>query len=374
MPKDYEYWKKQFDSEELKEFNADNKETLWLKVKSIVRREYLNRFIADNNIELESTRLNPQFKELYDKLAENTEESHELLNNFIASQNNSELEKLNTDDLIQELYKVETFKWGADNQNDLGKYLVKKYIKNNSSYDYLVSQMDTGVLGTVHDYLVCSWYNHWSSILIEHIFKSHKIVLPTVGQIKSVDFFMNEIPFDLKVTYLPTNFIEYERKKANLKPELTALKQAARAEHIQFNNNDSKLNLYYSLTERLKDKGGSALQAVTDIRDFRLQLISRVKNDPLLLARNLYENQSDFRFGAENRIFLILIDKTAFDLSWKLKRNIDLLKPVIHSYLDSFASKPIENLKLKFHKKGDSAKYPKKYEVLTDVIIAEKSN
>lgn len=230
--------------------------------------------------------------------------------------------------------------------------------------------METGVLGTVQDYLICSWYNHWSSILIEYMFKSHEVVLPTVGQIKSVDFFMNEIPFDLKMTYLPTNFIECERKKAKLRPEMTALKQAARAASIQFNNDDS--NLYYSLTERLKDKGGDAAQAVADIQNFRIQLIDRVKADPLLLARNLYENQGDFRFGAENRIFLILIDRTNFDQSWKLKRNVDLLQPAIYNYLDSFADKSIEDLKLEFYKRGDSAKYPNKYEVLTDVIIAEK--
>ena len=151
---------------------------------------------------------------------------------------------------------------------------------------------------------------------------------------------------------------------------MTALKQAARAASIQFNNDDS--NLYYSLTERLKDKGGDAAQAVADIQNFRIQLIDRVKADPLLLARNLYENQGDFRFGAENRIFLILIDRTNFDQSWKLKRNVDLLQPAIYNYLDSFADKSIEDLKLEFYKRGDSAKYPKKYEVLTDVIIAEK--
>ena len=161
---------------------------------------------------------------------------------------------------------METFKWGADNQNDLGKYLVKKYIKDNASYDYLMEQMDTGVLGSVQDYLICSWYNHWSSILIEHFFKSHDIVLPTVGKIKSVDFFMNEIPFDLKVTYLPTNFIEFERKQSDLKPELTVLKQAARSAGIKFKNDDS--NLYYSLNERLRDKGGDAAKAVAKFASF----------------------------------------------------------------------------------------------------------
>lgn len=85
-------------------------------------------------------------------------------------------------------------------------------------------------------------------------------------------------------------------------------------------------------------------------------------------------SQSDFRFGAENRIFLILIDRTDFDQSWKLKRNVDLLQPVIHNYLDSFTDKSIDDLKLEFYRKGHSVKFPKKYEVLTDVIVAEKDN
>lgn len=71
MPKNFDYWKKQHDSEELKEFNSDRLGTLWLKVKSIVRREYINQFCQDNDIELESTRLNAQFKELYNILSEN---------------------------------------------------------------------------------------------------------------------------------------------------------------------------------------------------------------------------------------------------------------------------------------------------------------
>jgi hypothetical protein len=372
MPKDFNYWKKHHDSDELKEFNTDKLGTLWLKIKSIVRREYINKFIDANEIVLNSTGLNGQFIELYRELSKSINNSHNILNAFIRNENIEALNSLDTDSLVQELYKVDTFKWGADNQNDLGKFLVKKYVKDNKSYDYLLQQMESGVIGTVQDYLICSWYNHWSSILIEHLFKTHEVVLPTVGQIKSVDFFINEIPFDLKVTYLPTNFIEHERKVAGLRPELTYLKQAARTANIKFGNNDS--NLYYSLTSRLKDKGGDSIKAVNEIRDFRLDLIDKVKNDPLLLAKNLYENQSDFRFGAENRMFLILIDKTEFDNSWQLKRNVDLLKPNIHSYLDSFREKNVDDLKLEFYKKGDSTRFPKKYEVMTDVIIIEKDN
>jgi len=371
MPKDFNYWKKQHDSNEFKEFNNDDLGTLWLKVKSIVRRRIIDEFIAKESIELTSSRLNDQFKELFAKLSTNSTNSHIILNNYIYEKNASVLGNLDIDNLVNELYKVDNFKWGADNQNDLGKYLVKKYVKDNNSYDFLLGQMENGVMRTVQDYLICSWYNHWSSILIEHIFKTHNIILPTVGQIKSVDFFMNNIPFDLKVTYLPTNFIKDERKNKGLRPELTVLKQAARNVGIHFNNDDS--NLYYVLSERLKDDGTQeALDCLKSIKDFRIQLLQEVKANPLYLAKNLYEKQSEFRFGAENRIFLILVDTEIFEDSWKLKRNFDLLKPGIHSYLDAFANKRKEDLKLEFYQEGDANRFPKKYEVLTDVIVIEK--
>lgn len=371
MPKNFEYWKKQHDSNELNEFNNDLTGLLWLKIKSIVRRGIIDEFISENNIELHQTKLVEQFKELYSFLISDLKTSHQFLNNYISKKNSMLLAELNEQSLVNELYKVDTFKWGADNQNDLGKYLVKKYIKDNQSYDFLLRQMDDGILKTVQDYLVCSWYNHWTSILIEHMFKTHNAVLPTVGQIKSVDFFINEIPFDLKVTYLPANFIEDQRKASGLRPELTFLKQKAREVGIKFNNSDT--NLYYSLSERLKDKGTQeALSALYELKDFRIDLINKVKENPKLLAQNLYEKQSDFRFGAENRIFLILVDKSNFEESWKLKRNIELLKPEIHSYLDSFGNKSIADFKLTFYKEGKPEKYAKRYEVLSDVLVIEK--
>lgn len=370
MPKDFEYWSDLFGRQELKEFSVDRSGLLWLKLKSIVRREHIDLFCQSNGIDLTGTGLGAQFKELYAILANQLDKSHTALNSFIVAQNAKGLHQLDTDSLTRELYKVDTFRWGADNQNDLGKYLVKKYIKDNSSYDFLVGQMESGILGIVHDYLVCSWYNHWSSILIEHLFKSHRAVLPTVGQVKSVDFFIEEIPFDLKVTYLPENFVVSERKSAGLRPEITVLKRAAREAKVSFENSDA--NLYYSLSERLRDKGGEAAKVVQDIREFRYGLVDRIKKEPLLLARNLYENQGDFRFGAENRVFLILIDRMDFSQSWKLKRNVDLLQPAIHEYLDSFKHKSPDDLKLEFYKEGDPNKHPYKYQVLTDVIVIEK--
>jgi hypothetical protein len=74
------------------------------------------------------------------------------------------------------------------------------------------------------------------------------------------------------------------------------------------------------------------------------------------------------RFGAENRLFLVLADTNNFTDSWKLKRNIDLLKPSINSYLNAFKNKNVEELKLTFSFKNKS----NPFNVLTDIIFIVK--
>jgi hypothetical protein len=106
----------------------------------------------------------------------------------------------------------------------------------------------------VRGYVLNSWYNHWSSILIEHIFKSHKKVLPTVGQIKNVDFFINNVPFDLKVTYFPSEYLKLKRKEKGFPVELTYLKSKAKELNIVFDKSANASDIYYEITEKMKDK------------------------------------------------------------------------------------------------------------------------
>ncbi|NEP41236.1 MAG: hypothetical protein F6K35_19205 [Okeania sp. SIO2H7] len=371
MPKDFNYWKKLHDRDTLQEFNYDRQGLLWLKIKSITRRGIISEFATSFNYQLSETSLNKQFVELFNILSSDIEKSHQHLDEYMATKNGETLKKLNVDELVNELYKLKYFDWGGDYQNSLDKYLVSKYVKANKSYNWLNSKLDKEIAEAVRGYVLCSWYNHWSSVLIEHLFKSHELVIPTVGQIKNVDFFILDIPFDLKVTYLPVNFIEKQRKLAGLRPELTFLKQRAREIGIYFQRGDK--NLYYQLTEKMKDKADSlCLLTLKELKDFRLNLINNVKDNPRLLAKNLYEEQGEMRFGAENRIFLVLVDKSDFDSSWKLKRNMELLKPKIDKYINSLKLRSIEKLKLSFYKKGNSQQFPTKYEVLTDVLVIEK--
>lgn len=48
------------------------------------------------------------------------------------------------------------------------------------------------------------------------------------------------------------------------------------------------------------------------------------------------EQQGEMHFDASNRLFLVLVDASDFDNSWKLKRNMDLLEPSITDYLKTF--------------------------------------
>ena len=93
-------------------------------------------------------------------------------------------------------------------------------------------------------------------------------------------------------------------------------------------------------------------QAANDVLDTtknrRQEILSYALDNPKELSKWLYENQGDMRFGAENRLFLVLIDNDNWDNSWSLKRNINLLRPKIMGYLDSFSSENIEDMKIEF--------------------------
>lgn len=367
--KSFDEWKKQYESGSLEPFTADEQGFLWLKLKSIFRKQLLVEFTTGNQINLAEKTLNRQFAELYDLLSQNPIQSHQLLNDYINSKNQKILAELDTQKLISELYKLKVFDWGGDHHNSLDNYLVSHYVKSLQSYDLLVAKFEQEINRVVQGYVLNSWYNHWSSVLIEHIFKAHPSVLPAIGQIKYVDFFLGAIPFDLKVTYLPAEYIKAKRKEFGWPVELTYLKAKARALDIDYDKNAKESDIYYELVEKLKDKGSSeSLSVIEQLRKEKLQILAQAQQNPRIVANWLYENQGEMRFGSENRIFLVLVDTQDFSGSWKLKRNIDLLKPTINNYLDEFSKKNISDLTIKFRYKGK----PQLFTALADVIFIVK--
>jgi hypothetical protein len=184
LKKDFLFWKKQHDDATLDLFNNNLTGQLWLKTKSVVRKELISEFTSKYSITLSTTTLSKQFEELFNILLRDTQKSHTILDDYIREKNKLLLNELDREKLVSELYKLKVFEWGGDYQNSLDKYMVSRYVKAISSYDVLLSKFEHEINRAVQGYVLNSWYNHWSSILVEHIFKSHKSVLPTVGQIK----------------------------------------------------------------------------------------------------------------------------------------------------------------------------------------------
>lgn len=366
--REFSYWNKCFSDNNLFEFNKNEYGLLWLKIKSIIRKDLIAEFIQDNNITLNANTLSKQFEELYTILKYNIEDANTKLNEFLKKKEEEELRNLNEDNLVNELYKLQNFTWGGNYNNSLDKDLVSRYVKVYSSYDELVSKFNAINLDA-QNYVLNSWYNNWSSILIEHIFKSHKKVISAIGKIKSVDFFINDIPFDLKVTYLPKEYIHQKRKERKIISELSFLKQQAKDDNISFDINAKEKDIEYEIIEKMKDKDDNFCKnTLKCIKETNLLILQEAKDNPKQLAKWLYENQGEMRFGSENRIFLVLVDSNDFNNSWKLKRNIELLKPKITKYLNNFiyTKDNIDDLKIEFNYKN------KTYTTLTDIIFIIK--
>lgn len=227
------------------------------------------------------------------------------------------------------------------------------------------SHYDLGILKSRY----YEFYEMASYTFITSIFTAHPSVLPTVGQIKKVDFFIDGIPFDLKVTYLPANFIEAKRREKGLRPELTELKRQAREANIPFSEHRRSDDTYYEIVEKMKERGDTFCQNVlVSMKNIRLEILKEVQNNPHLLIRNLYEEQGELRFDASNRLFLVLVDTEDFDNSWKLKRNLQALRPQIMKYLDEFSSKDLEGKKISFRYRNRTQEYT----AWSDVIFVVK--
>ena len=70
------------------------------------------------------------------------------------------------------------------------------------NYNELNARIDNELHNSMAGYVRSSWYNNWTTILIEDMFKENNRILPAIGKVKHLDFFWNDIPLDLEVTHL----------------------------------------------------------------------------------------------------------------------------------------------------------------------------
>ena len=335
--KTYDEWSKIFASQDLYQFNFDDSGILWLKIKSLIRAEILDFMQHKLEFKLVSKTQAQKFREIYNLVLNGTITHKQI--NFVLSQYNSDeiktIEK-NFSFIESELYKMDYFAWGGDSSNSLDKQIVS-FIKEIYKYDEILHKIDNDIAQNVKNYTLSSWYNNWSAILTEYIFKSHHKVISAVGKIKSVDFFIENVPVDLKITYFPKEFLKLQRKQKGLKNELSLFKNIAKQYSLNFDKESKDEILKYQITQQILDSNNvEAILQLENIKAQNTKIIQETIADKHTLIKWLYENQGEMRFGSENRIFLVLIDLDNLTQSWKLKRNFKLIKPKILDYLDNF--------------------------------------
>jgi len=265
-------------------------------------------------------------------------------------------------ELINQLYRLQEFNWGGLHQNSLEKTIVDNYVKKIKNYDRLNEAIENNLYASMRGYVLCSWYNHWTSIIIEDLFRDHPNVLPAVGLVKKIDFFIRDTPFDLKVTYLPEGFLARKRQEAGSRPELTLLRQMARRLAIPIPVDLSNGALLQDLWTKLSDHPNEEGRAVIrELLDFRNQLVRSIDEEPAELITWLYEEQGVRRFDASNRLFLVLVDERNYFESWKLKRAKPLLEAQVNEFLDGVGQHVGRDIE--FEWEGDM------YKVKADLIL-----
>ena len=117
-----------------------------------------------------------------------------------------ERQKLISDEnLKQELLKVKEFKWGVV-QGQLDQKIQTEYVRHFVRYEDLINGVKSKLHDDITHYVIATWYNHWTTVLIEDHIGQHSKVIPTLKNNFGVDIFFDNQPFDLKITYLPKDF------------------------------------------------------------------------------------------------------------------------------------------------------------------------
>ena len=353
-----------FKEDRLNELCADVDGKRFLKLRSLSRTEHLERLFQRAGIAKPDVGARQLFEAAFNG-GINTATIETCVREVYREER--EQRRAKETDLVNQLYRVQEFNWGGLHQNSLEKTIVDNYVKKITDYEALCRCVENELLVSMRGYVVCSWYNHLTSIIIEDIFKDHVNVLPAVGLVKKIDFFVRDVPFDIKVTYLPEGYLSEKRKAAGHRPELTLLKRTARTHGLSISADLADAALLQDLWAKVSDHPSpTCKQLIAELVNLRNALVSEIERSPDDLIRWLYENQGDRRFDASNRLFLVLVDQRNYFDSWKLKRAKPLMEEKIRGYLDGCGHNP--GRRIEFDWQGE------RYSTVSDALVVRHSS
>lgn len=351
-----------FRNNDFPKIENDDRGIRFLKLRSLSRKATIEEFCTLHDINLEGIKSKNYFSYIF----EVGEVSDEMIDDFINQkyQERRAIRLANQDYLVDQLNRLQFFDWGGSFGNSLEKNIVNNYVKKIQSYEKINEEIEGNLLSSLRGYTLNSWYNHWTSIIIEDLFKDHDMVLPTVGLVKKIDFFISDIPFDLKVTYFPEQLLKEKLRENGYGNELTELKKICRNLKIfipkDLKEKALKLHLYNILSEDQRDK---AKDFIAELKRQKKKIVEEAQANPIELKKWFYENQGEARFDASNRFFLVLTDEADMSNSWKLKRNIVFLRKKINEHLDNL-SLDMSDLETEFYWHKDQRTYRCKSDIL----------
>lgn len=351
-----------FRNDDFPSIENDARGIRFLKLRSMSRKNTMEEFCEINGIDIDGLKSKEYFKHVFDSDVVNDEKINEFISVKYKEERAERLE--NQDYLVDQLNRLQNFDWGGSFGNSLEKNIVNNYVKKIQSYDKINEDIEGNLLSSMRGYTLNSWYNHWTSIIIEDLFKDHSTVLPTIGLVKKIDFFINDIPFDLKVTYFPEQLLADKLRDNGYGNELTNLKKICRKLKIlipkDLNPKGLKLHLLNKIRE---DQREEAKAFVIELNNIKKNIIKEAEDNPSELKKWFYENQGEARFDASNRFFLVLTDENDMSASWKLKRNVVFLQENINAHLNAL-SMDIDSLNTEFFWAKDQKTYKCKSDIL----------
>lgn len=323
----------------------------FLKLRSLSRSDLLKQLALLNDINIDNIQGRQLFEHIFCQ-----DISQETIDTFIKDvyQQERRIRLQNEEHLYHDLYRLNHIDSGGFHQSEVEVYVVKNYIKDISDLDTLEAKVQNELNGKIRHYVLWSWYNFWTSVLIEDIFKDHQDIIPAIGLVKKVDFFWNNFPFDLKVTFFPDGFMKLKRRQRGLPArEIIELRAFARKNKIPFNKALNDEDQFSELINRISENPSETTQLfIQSFNSTRAEIIDETIANPKELIVWFYENQAPRRFDAANRFFLILIDRNHLEESWKLKRNEEILKTNINTFLNENRNIDFNHHETNFNWKG----------------------
>ena len=176
-----------FKNDDFTSIENDTRGVRFLKLRSMSRNETLSNFLESLNLDISEVSKRDLFRLAFD----NNIITEIGINSYIRATFNRERlgRSQNEAYLIDQLSRLQNFDWGGSHGNNLEKNIVDNYVKKIQSFERMNEEIEGNLLISLRGYTLNSWYNHWTSIIIEDLFKEHPNVLPTIGLVKKIDFF-----------------------------------------------------------------------------------------------------------------------------------------------------------------------------------------